>query len=107
MQTGVASLIALLTGLAGIIAAAGGVLLAIRAVRTRERKAAKEELDQVTTMLSQERGLRVQSERYSYHLMLTLAEHGIEAPPIETSAIEASATEAPVESDRPGGEGVP
>jgi hypothetical protein len=56
------------------------VLLAIRSVRNRERRAAKEDLDTVSHMLADERRLRIQSEERNYGLLITLAEHGIKPP---------------------------
>jgi hypothetical protein len=76
----VTDLIALLTGIAGIITAIGGVLLAIKSVRNKERKAAKEEFDNISQMLSDERRLRIEAERHNYDLALLLAEHGIKPP---------------------------
>jgi hypothetical protein len=76
-----AHIVAIVTGLAAIITACGGVFLAIRAVRSKERRSAKEDLDNVNKMLAQERHLRLQSERYSYDLALELAKHGIKVPP--------------------------
>lgn len=63
---------AIFTGLAGMVSATGGVLLAIRAVRSKERKAAAAELDQVSTELSKERAARLQAERrqHDYHVLL-------------------------------------
>jgi len=71
---------AIITGFAGIVTAVGGVLLAIRAVRNKERKAAKEELDTVDDMLQSERKDRIQAELQNYNLRLKLAQHGIEVP---------------------------
>jgi hypothetical protein len=68
---------AIITGVAGVITAAGGILLSIRAVRDRERKAAKNELDTVNTMLAQEREQRIQAELDTYKARLKLAQHGI------------------------------
>ena len=67
-------------GFAGIVSAIGGTMLAIRAARDKERKAAKAELDTVTGMLAGERQQRLDCERHVYHLSLTLAEHGIDPP---------------------------
>ena len=73
-------MIALLTGIAGIIAAVGGVVLAVRTVRNKERKSAKEDLDTVNHMLADERRLRIDSERHTYELLVVLAENGIKPP---------------------------
>lgn len=73
-------MIALLAGIAGIITAIGGILLAVRTVRNKDRKAAKDDLDQVNHMLAEERRLRIEAERHNYDLLLDLAEHGIKPP---------------------------
>lgn len=52
----------------------------MRAVRNKERKSAKEDLDTVNVMLSEERRLRIESEQRNYELMILLAEHGIKPP---------------------------
>jgi hypothetical protein len=75
-----ADLIALLTGIAGLIAAVGGILLAVRALKSRERKSAKQDLDTVNRMLADERRLRIDAERHNYDLLIVLAEHGIKPP---------------------------
>jgi hypothetical protein len=49
-------------------------------VRNKERKSAKEDLDTVNRMLADERRLRIESERNTYDLLVTLAEHGIKPP---------------------------
>jgi len=76
-------LVALLTGCAGLVTAAGGILLAIRAVRDKERKAAKDELKNVEEMLTNERKDRIDAELQIHRLTLLLAQHGIdpEIPP--------------------------
>jgi hypothetical protein len=76
----VTDLIALIAGIAGVITAIGGILLAIRTVRSKERKAAKTDLDTVNLMLADERRLRIEAERHNYELLLDLAEHGIKPP---------------------------
>jgi hypothetical protein len=55
-------------------------LLAIRTVRNKERKSAKEDLDTVNRMLADERRLRLSAEEHNYKLLLDLAEHGIKPP---------------------------
>jgi len=66
--------------MAAIIAGVGGVLLAVRAVRNKERMSAKEDMNTVTSMLADERKLRIEAEQRSYRLMLLLAQHGIDVP---------------------------
>jgi len=73
-----AKLVALLTGVGGLGTAAGGVLLAVRAARDKERKAAKREIDELGGMLSSERHQRLEAERRNYDLSLRLAQHGID-----------------------------
>jgi hypothetical protein len=73
----VTDLIALIAGIAGIITAVGGVMLAIRTVKNNERKASKRDLDNMSHMLADERQLRIEAERRNYDLLLELAEHGI------------------------------
>ena len=73
-----AKLVALITGAAGIVTAVGGVLIAIRAARDKERKAAKAEIDDLGAMLSTERHQRLEAERRNYDLALKLARHGID-----------------------------
>lgn len=72
-----AGIVAIFTGFAATITAVGGILLAIRAVRDKERKAAKAELDNVNTMLVEERQQRLVAERDAYQARLKLAQHGI------------------------------
>jgi hypothetical protein len=67
-------------GFAGVVSAIGGIMLAIRAARDKERKAAKAELDDLSGMLSEERRLRIQAERQVFDLTLLLARHGIDPP---------------------------
>lgn len=71
-------LAAWLTGLAGLITAAGGVVLAVRAARSSERKATSSEIDELSTMLATERAGRIACERDAYTLRRRLAEHGLE-----------------------------
>ena len=56
-------------------------MLAIRGARDRERKAAKREIDDLGTMLSDERHQRIRAERRAYDLSIKLAEHGIDPDP--------------------------
>jgi len=81
-------LAALITGIAGVITAAGGIFLAVRAVRSKERKAAKSELDGVEDMLGQERKERIEAEKELYRLRLRLVQHGIEANGDDTEGLQ-------------------
>jgi hypothetical protein len=76
-ETGV---IAIITGLAGIVSAAGGMLLIVRAVRNKERKAAKQELDEVSDELHEERETRIQLEELAHQQRVLLAQSGIALP---------------------------
>lgn len=71
-------LAAIFTALAAIITAAGGIMLAIRSVRDKERKASTGEVNSLSIMLSQEREARIACERQVYALRLKLAQHGID-----------------------------
>jgi len=75
-----AKLVAVVTGIGGLITAVGGVLLAIRAARDKERRAAKREIDELSAMLTDERHARLTAERLVYTLSLLLAKHGIDPP---------------------------
>jgi methylthioribose-1-phosphate isomerase len=68
--------IAIFSGAAGIVSAIGGILLAIRAIRNKERKAAKEEIDELGKELTQERHTRISLERQIYNVRLFLEKHG-------------------------------
>lgn len=69
---------AIVTGLAAIISAAGGVLLTVRAVRSKERKAAADELDEVTAELAEERHARLQAEHQAHEYRVLLVKNGID-----------------------------
>jgi hypothetical protein len=84
-----ATIIAIISGLGAIVTAVGGVLLAIRTVRSRERTAAKHELDQVIeeltyveALLDWERAGRVDAETYNHDLLVILRHEGIGEPPV-------------------------
>lgn len=53
------------------------MLLAIRAVRDKERKAAAAEIASLDDMLAAERKKRIAAEVEVYNLRLLLAQHGI------------------------------
>jgi hypothetical protein len=75
-----AKTVAIITGFAGIVVAVGGVMLALRQVRTREREAVKGDLDRVERDLEEERDARLTAERNVYKCVLLLAQSGIEPP---------------------------
>lgn len=68
--------IAIITGLAGIVTACGGVLLAVRAVRSRERKAANKEIEQLSDLLTVERQQHVDCEVLLQTARMLLAKTG-------------------------------
>jgi hypothetical protein len=72
------NIVAIVTGCAALISAIAGVILAIRAARSKERKAAKDEIDSLTQMLNDERHARIVSELDRHELKIKLAEHGID-----------------------------
>ena len=72
-----AKLVAIVTGLGGLVTACAGVLLAVRAARDKERKAAKAEIQELSTELTDERHQRLNAERHAYEMALLLARHGI------------------------------
>jgi hypothetical protein len=76
-----------LTGVAGIVSAAGGVLLIVRAVRDKERKAAKEEYDEVSDELHEERRVRIRLEELAHAQRVLLAQSGIALPPGEVPQV--------------------
>jgi hypothetical protein len=71
------TLIAILAGIGGIITAFGGVLLAVRTVRSKERKAATAEIDLLTEQISKERQLHINCEVALHEANLLLATNGI------------------------------
>jgi hypothetical protein len=90
-----AALAALLTGFAGLVAAAGGILLAVRAVRSRERKAAKAENDELANELATERKRNVALELWAYQMRVLLAQYGLTPPPIPIELDEPRVIEPP------------
>jgi hypothetical protein len=71
------TLIAILAGIAGIVTAFGGVLLAVRTVRSNERKAATAEIDGLTEQIAKERQLHINCEMALHEANLLLATNGI------------------------------
>jgi hypothetical protein len=61
-----------------VVTAAGGILLAVRAARDKERKAARAELATVEAMLGEERHARLEAELRNHRLGMLLARHGID-----------------------------
>jgi hypothetical protein len=71
------TLIAILAGIAGIVTAFGGILLAVRTVRSNERKAATVEIDALTEQIAKERELHINCEVALHEAYLLLATNGI------------------------------
>jgi hypothetical protein len=76
-----ATILAVLTGAGGIVAAVGGVLLTLRKVRSKEQEAAEVALDKVEQLLADERTRRLEAERRLHALELILIDQGLELPP--------------------------
>ena len=74
------TIIAVVTGASGVMAAVGGVLLVIRKARTREQLAAEAALATTESMLIAERTQRIDAERRAHDADVLLAEHGIDRP---------------------------
>src|SRR4249919_1315222 len=85
--------IAIFSGAAGIVSAVGGIMLAVRAVRSKERKAAKAEIDELGQELSDERHKRLMLETQVYRIKLFLREHGFVVPQLDEDLIEISEIE--------------
>ena len=77
------TVLAVVTGASGVMAAVGGVLLVIRKARTKEQQAAEAALAVTEGMLISERSKRIEAERLAYEAELILAQHGITPPPHE------------------------
>lgn len=80
--------IAIFSGAAGIISAVGGIMLAVRAVRSKERKAAKAEIDELGQELTAERHKRLALETQVYRIKLFLRKHGFVVPQLDDDVIE-------------------
>jgi hypothetical protein len=83
-----ATIVAIATGAGAIVTAIGGVLLAIRTVRSRERMAAQKETDQiigemayVEDLLAWERSERVDVETWAHQMSLDMARANMPIPP--------------------------
>ena len=73
-----ADVVAIIALCGGVVSAIGGVVLAVRAARSKERQANRDEIDQLTEMLTTERHERIAAELDLHHAKLRLAEHGID-----------------------------
>jgi len=77
-MSGGADAVAVIAAIGGVVSTIAGVTLAVRAARSKERKANKEEVTQLSTMLNEEREARIAAELERHKLKLMLAEHGID-----------------------------
>jgi hypothetical protein len=71
-------IIAILAGTVAVISAIAGVLLAIRAARTKERRAAAAEIQELSEMLAVERDARIRTEKQLFDAHVLLAQHGLD-----------------------------
>jgi hypothetical protein len=70
----------LLTGIGAILTGAGGCILVIREFRRRDRRALKQELDELSVDVSELRASVIICRRYAYLLAEKLTDHGIDIP---------------------------
>jgi hypothetical protein len=68
---------AICTAVGAIIAGAGGILLAIRAARSKERQAAASEIGELGDLLDDERKKRIECEVLAHQRAVLLAKYGI------------------------------
>lgn len=80
VSQGEAKVIAIITGFTGIMAAVGGTYMTMRKIKTREQKAAHEQVKQMEGYLDEERSRRLEVEKDLFDANLLLAQNGI-APP--------------------------
>jgi len=73
-----ADAVAIIAAVGGVVSTIAGVTLAVSAARSKERKANKEEVEQLSGMLNDEREERIAAELERHRLKLKLAEHGID-----------------------------
>lgn len=69
-----------ITGLGALISAVAGVVLVVRQVRGKDRRAADEEIRELSAMLDEARHEVVECRRREYALRVWLAERGLEPP---------------------------
>jgi regulator of replication initiation timing len=72
--------VALITGVAAIITGVGGILLAIREVRRRERRSAQRNIEEFEHQLNECQAENVKLHMWNYGLRTRLADEGIEPP---------------------------
>jgi hypothetical protein len=78
VDAGTADLLSIITGVGGVAAAAGGIMLTVRAVRSKERRAANDEITQLSGMLDEERKARLTAEQKAYARSIRLAQNGLD-----------------------------
>lgn len=74
------SLQAILAAIAGLIAAAGGIYLAIHEARRRERKVTRREIDDLTKEVEALRRLLLDQRRYIYRIASMMIDNGFDVP---------------------------
>lgn len=72
------TVLAIISGTAGIAAATGGVLLTVRRVRTKEQQASEAALATTEGYLREERDRRIEVEREAHEANLRLVQHGLD-----------------------------
>lgn len=75
------TVLAVVSGASGIMAAVGGVLLVVRKARTHEQQAAEAALAVTEGYLITERERRIEAERDLHAAEIVLAQHGLDVPP--------------------------
>jgi hypothetical protein len=73
-------LAAILTGIGAILTAAGGTVLVIREFRRRDRKAANQEIESLSSDLHRCRAVHIKWRGYAFELRERLADHGLQVP---------------------------
>ena len=89
---------AIITGFAGIVASVGGVIMTLRRVKSREQRAAQDQLKTVEGYLSEERAHRIEAEQGMYMSDVMLVQHGL-TPPVHHKFVPADTEEATQEHE--------
>ena len=76
----IAALDDLLGRVAAIIAAVGGVYIAIHELRRKERKVTRGEIDDLVDEVTALRKLLLQQRRYIYNIVSIMIDHGMDVP---------------------------
>lgn len=72
---------AIFAGIGAVITAAAGMALVIREFRNREHRAARGEIDELTSDLYHLDQAYIELRRYNFELRTLLADHGHDHPP--------------------------